>query len=166
MGLPLPGLRIEPGRAISASMGITLGRVGAVKEWPAYGKTWVNVDCSTNHLIRIPMAHWYHHIVAANKAAEPVAQARTTVVGPLCSLDHLGDDRSLPPLERGDLVALLDTGSYGESTAANYNAQPRPATVMVSGDAADVTTVRENRANVIGRYQVPPRLLAGSYADG
>ena len=164
--LPLPGLRIEPGRSISASIGIALGRVGAVKEWPAYGKTWVNVDCSTNHLIRIPMAHWYHHIVAANKAAEPVQQAATTVVGPLCSLDHLGDDRSLPSLERGDLIALLDTGSYGESTAANYNAQPRPATVMVSGEAADVTTVRESRANVIGRYQVPPRLLAGSFAGG
>ena len=37
---------------------------------------------------------------------------------------------------------------------------------MISGDAADVTTVRESRANVIGRYQVPPRLLAGSFAGG
>ena len=50
--------------------------LGAVKEWPAHGKTWVNVDCSTNHLIRIPMAHWYHHIVAANKAAEPAPKRR------------------------------------------------------------------------------------------
>ena len=112
------------------------------------------------------MAHWYHHIVAANKATQPVKQGATTVVGPLCSLDHLGENRSLPALEPGDLIALLDTGSYGESTAANYNAQPRPATVMVSGDTADVTTVRESRANVIGRYQVPPRLLAGSFAGG
>jgi diaminopimelate decarboxylase len=159
-----PGLRIEPGRAISASIGITLGRVGAVKEWPAFGKTWVNVDCSTNHLIRIPRAIWYHHRGAPNTAAEPATKGATTVVGPLCSLDHLGDDRSLPPLQRGDLIAILDTGSYGESTAANYNAEPRPATVMVWGEDADVTTVRESRANVIGRYQVPPRLLAGSFA--
>ena len=38
--------------------------------------------------------------------------------------------------------------------------------INLSGEDADVTTVRENRANVVGRYQVPPRLLASSFADG
>ena len=160
-----PRLRIEPGRALSASTGITIGRVGAVKTWPEYGKTWVNVDCSTNHVIRIINAHWYHHIVCVNKANVPATET-VTVVGPLCSLDHLGEGRKLPPLVRGDMVALLDTGSYAESTSANYNAECRPATVLVCGEEADVSTVRERRGDVVGRYQVPPRLLAGSFAAG
>ena len=162
-GLSSPRLRIEPGRAISASAGITIGRVGAVKEWPDRDLKWVNVDCSTNHVIRIINSHWYHHIVAVNKA-DAAATETVTVVGPLCALDHLGEGRRLPPLERGDLVALLDTGSYAESTSANYNAEQRPATVLVAGANADVTTARERRSDVIGRYQVPPRLLGGSFA--
>jgi len=161
---PLPKLKIEPGRAISASAGVTLGRVGAIKEWLGV-RTWVNVDCSTNHLIRIMSAHWYHHIIAANKADHEATET-VTVVGPLCSLDHLGDHRRLPPLERGDLIALLDTGSYSESTSANYNAQLRPATVMVCGEQADISTRRETRSDVIGRYQVPARLLARSFRRG
>ncbi len=164
LGLDLPALRMEPGRAISACAGITMGRVGAVKEWPGV-RTWVNVDCSTNHVIRIINAHWYHHIVAANKAAAAPTET-VTVAGPLCSLDHLGEDRQLPPLERGDLIALLDTGSYGESTSANYNAELRPATIMVNGDHAEVTTERERLDDVVGRFRVPAHLLARSFQRG
>ena len=160
-GVELPGIKIEPGRAIAASAGITLGRVGAVKEWPGV-KKWVNVDASTNHIMRIATSHWYHHIVAANKADAPATET-VSVVGPLCSLDELGDARELPELVRGDLVALLDTGSYTESTAGRFNAERMPATVLVCGDDAEVTTERERLSDVIGRYKAPARLLAKSF---
>ena len=160
--LLLPGLKIEPGRAIAASTTVTLGRVGAVKEWPGV-KKWVNVDCSTNHLIRVIIAHWHYHIVAANKADVPATES-VSIVGPLCSQDEIGQARKLPPLVRGDLVAMLDTGSYAESTGARFNAELMPATVIVNGDAVDVTTERERISDVIGRYRVPPRLIAGSFA--
>lgn len=162
-GLPLPKLKIEPGRALAACSTITVGRVGAVKRHPT--KTWVNVDCSQNHILRIFTSHWHHHIVAANRAAEPCTE-KVDVVGSLCSLDDLGLDRMLPPLARGDLVALLDTGSYAEATAANFNAELRPATVMVAGDSAEITTERERMSDVIGRFRVPARLLAGSFGRG
>ncbi|GAH97009.1 unnamed protein product, partial [marine sediment metagenome] len=128
--LELPTLRLESGRGIAQGTAVTLGRVGVVKEWPGH-KKWANLDVSTNHIMRIITSHWYHHIIAANK--ESLKNLETyDVVGPLCIPDELGLDRKLPLLERGDLLAILDTGAYAEPTASNFNAQPRPATVLVS----------------------------------
>ena len=157
LGMDLPHLKIEPGRAIAAPTTMTLGRVGAVKEWPGY-KKWVHVDCSTNHVLRIFTSHWYHHIVAANKA-DAACTETVDVVGPLCCPDDLGSGRSLPPLARGDLCALLDTGSYAESTVASFNAQGRPATVLVNGEGAEVITERQSLSDVVGRYRVPAYLM-------
>ena len=50
-------------------------------------------------------------------------------------------------------------GCYAESLSANFNAQCRPATVLVSGTQADVITERERLDDVMGRFRVPPRLL-------
>ena len=161
-GMPLPALKLEPGRALSSSIGITLGRVGVVKKWPGF-KNWINVDTSSNHVSRIELKGWYHHIVCANRAAESCTE-RADIVGPLCSVDVLGSARDMPPVRRGDLLALLDTGSYAETTALNYNGQPRPATVLVCGSDAEVTTCRERLSDVIGRYRVPARLLGKSGA--
>lgn len=152
-----PQLKLEPGWSVAGSAGIALGRVGAVKEWPGF-KRWTNVDLSTNHC----PPPWWHHIVAANKAAEP-GRVVTDIVGPLCTGDWLGRDRALPELVRGDLVALLDTGGYNESRSVNFNAQSMPAMVLVSGGRAEVTTERERLIDVIHRFRVPPRLLAGSF---
>jgi diaminopimelate decarboxylase len=70
----------------------------------------------------------------------------------------------MPPLERGDLVAFLDTGGYSESCAARYNAQLLPATLLVCGSDAEITTEREQLKDIAGRFRVPPRVLAGSFA--
>ncbi len=156
-GVGLPTLRLEPGRGLASNIAVLLGRVGTVKEWKGVRK-WVNVDCSTNHVNRIVFDQFYYHIVAASKAdAEP--SETVDVVGPLCTLDVLGSDRQLPPLDRGDLVALLDTGAYTETLSLQFNAQPRPASVMVCGDQADVITERETVQDIVGRYRIPPRLL-------
>ena len=160
LGLPLPKLRIEPGRAISGNAGIAIGRVGATKEWPERGRKWVNVDLSGNHVPWITIPHRFH-IVAVEKAADAATET-VDIVGPLCTHDVLGGGREMPPLARGDLIALLDTGSYAESLAANFNAQCRPATVLVSGDRADVITERERLDDVVGRFRVPARLMGNA----
>ncbi len=162
--LPLPKLRIEPGRSISGTAGVSIGRVGAVKDWPESGRKWVNVDLTGNHVPWITMPHHYH-MVAANKAAAP-AKETVNIVGSLCIQDVLGRSREMPELVRGDLVALLDTGCYAESLSANFNAQCRPATVLVCGERADVTTERERLDDVIGRFKVPARLLGQSLCAG
>jgi diaminopimelate decarboxylase len=161
LGLPLPKLRLEPGRSLSGPSGVSVGTVGAVKQGDK--KKWVNLDLSTNHLSWSAVLDWYYHPVpVVNALAE-----RTEVVdlvGPLCNSDELGPHAKMPPLHRGDLVAFLDTGGYTEPCAARYNAQLLPATVLVSGDQAEVTTVREQLNDVAGRFRVPPRLLAASFA--
>ena len=159
--LPLLLLRIEPGRSVAGTAGIAIGRVGAVKTWPEREKKWINVDLSGNHVPWITIPHHYH-IVPVNKA-EAAPQETVEIVGPLCTHDILGRAREMPSLVRGDLIALLDTGCYAESLAANFNAQCRPATVLVCGTDADITTERERLDDVVGRFKVPGRLLANSF---
>src|SRR4029077_20424446 len=108
--LPEPRLLLEPGRALASNIGILLSTVGAVKTWPD-NKTWVNVDASQNHLPNILSANWYYHAVAVEDA-DPAPDRTHTVdlVGPLCTFDTMGAARQMPSLQRGDVVAFLDTG--------------------------------------------------------
>lgn len=160
LDLPLPRLRLEPGRSLSGPSGVTVGTVGAVKQGEK--KKWVNLDVSTNHLSWSAALDWYYHPLTV---VDAMAERTETIdiVGPLCNSDELGPHVEMPSLERGDLVAFLDTGGYSEPCAARYNAQLLPATVLVCGDRSDVTTVREQLQDVAGRFRVPSRLLAGSF---
>ncbi len=162
LDLPLPKLRLEPGRSLSGPSGVAVGTVGAVKQGEK--KKWVNLDLSTNHLSWSSALNWYYHPVPV---VDAMAERTETVdlVGPLCNSDELGQHVEMPPLVRGDLVAFLDTGGYTEPCAARYNAQLLPATVLVRGDAAEVTSVREQQQDIVGRFRVPPRLLASSFAN-
>jgi diaminopimelate decarboxylase len=160
-GLPLPKLRLEPGRAISGPAGIAIGEVGAVKQ--GQHKKWVNMDLSTNHLSWAAVLDWYYHAVPV-VGADRAPTETVDLVGPLCNSDEVGAHRKMPPLARGDYVAFLDAGGYTESCAARYNAQLLPATVLVSGNRAEVITEREQLKDIAGRFRVPPRLLAGSFA--
>jgi diaminopimelate decarboxylase len=158
--LPLPKLKIEPGRVISGPSGVAIGKVGAVKDL-GY-KKWVNVDLSSNHVPWAFLIDWHYDIVPVVNTDAPGTEI-VDIVGPLCNADELGKQRTLPALGRGDLIAMLDTGGYTESTAGVYNAQARPATILVHGAAAEITTEREQLSDIVGRFRVPPRLLAGSF---
>jgi diaminopimelate decarboxylase len=159
--LPLPKLRMEPGRSLSGPAGVTVGRVGAVKQGEK--KKWVNLDLSTNHLSWAAVLDWYYHAVPVVNAGAKGTEL-VDLVGPLCNSDEVGAKRMMPPLKRGDLVAFLDTGGYTESCAARYNAQLLPASLLVAGDQADIITEREQLKDIAGRFRVPPRLLAASFA--
>jgi diaminopimelate decarboxylase len=153
---------MEPGRALSGPSGVAVGRVGAVKQGEK--KKWVNLDLSTNHLSWAAVLDWYYHAVPVVNTDAPATEV-VDLVGPLCNSDEVGAHRELPSLTRGDYVAFLDTGGYTEACAARYNAQLLPATIVVFGDRADVTTEREQLKDIAGRFRVPPRLLAGSFAS-
>jgi diaminopimelate decarboxylase len=159
--LPLPKLRLEPGRALSGPSGVAVGCVGAVKQGEK--KKWVNMDLSTNHLSWAAVLDWYYHAVPVVGAAREPGET-VDLVGPLCNSDEVGAHRRMPPLARGDFVAFLDTGGYTESCAARYNAQLLPASVLVCGRHAEVITEREQLKDIAGRFRVPARLLAGSFA--
>ena len=81
------------------------------------------------------------------------------VVGPICeSGDFLAKDRELPPLEPGDLLAVMSAGAYGFSMASNYNARPRPAEVLVCGDRYAIIRDRESYEDLIRGEHIPDDL--------
>jgi diaminopimelate decarboxylase len=65
------------------------------------------------------------------------------------------EQRPLPPLAPGDLLAILGTGAYGSVMASSYNTRPPAAEVMVNG--ADVAVIRPRRtvADLIADDRLP-----------
>ena len=81
-------------------------------------------------------------MLAAGRMDEPAA-LHGDVVGRSCGFDVLAAGVDLPAVEAGDLLAVLDTGAYQDAASSNFNAMPRPATVLVSGDRDAVVKRRE-----------------------
>jgi diaminopimelate decarboxylase len=72
------------------------------------------------------------------------------VVGPVCeSGDFLAKDRSLPPLDRGDLLAVFSAGAYGMVMSSNYNTRPRAAEILVDGESARLARRRETYEDLV-----------------
>jgi diaminopimelate decarboxylase len=140
-------LVVEPGRAIVGDSAVLLARVLYVKE--QNDKRFVIVDAAMTELIRPALYGAYHAVV---KVAEPDAAAPRTpadVVGPVCeSGDFLARDRSLPPLERGDLIALRGAGAYGSVMASNYNSRPFAPEVLVEPGGARLIRKRQDVTSI------------------
>ncbi len=108
------------------------------------------VDASMSELIRPALYQAHHAMLPVVQPAEGVAQTHVDVVGPVCeSGDWLARDRALPPLARGDLVAIMSAGAYGMVMASNYNSRPRPVEVLVDGGAHRVVRGRESTADLM-----------------
>ena len=143
LGMELPTLVIEPGRAIIGPAGVALYRVGAIKDVPGVRK-FVSVDGGMGDNIRPALYQAEYEVVAANKAsAEPVE--KVTVAGKYCeSGDLLASDVMLPLIESGDLLAVPTTGAYCPSMASNYNLNPRPPMVLVADGRSRLIRRRES----------------------
>ncbi len=82
------------------------------------------------------------------------------MVGPICETgDILAKDRRLPEIGHGDVLAFLDAGAYGFSMASQYNGQPRPAEVLVSGIRAEIIREAEDHSALLAGQRIPARLL-------
>lgn len=146
------GMRVilEPGRSLVANAGILLTRVLYMKS--SGDKTFAICDAGMNTLLRPSHYDAFHFMwpTAPAPGFVPDRRSRTMpmdglvamdVVGPICeSGDFLAIDRPLPPLRRGDLVAVFTAGAYGMSMASRYNSSPLPAEVLVDG--AEVRLIR------------------------
>src|SRR4030095_8401920 len=112
--------------------GILIARVVDRKAYEG-GPQFAVLDAGMTELMRPALYGAFHRIVAVTP--RPGVLQRYEVVGPLCeSSDIFGRDRQLPPLEVGDLVAILDTGAYGSVMASTYNRGPFPPEGLVGGD--------------------------------
>jgi diaminopimelate decarboxylase len=71
------------------------------------------------------------------------------VVGPVCETgDCFLRDWPLGEAKTGDLLAIWGAGAYGMVLASNYNARPRPAEVLVEGDAFRLIRRRETQEDL------------------
>jgi diaminopimelate decarboxylase len=148
-----PELWVEPGRYLVADSTILLTGVNSVKE---AHRRFVNVDAGFNLLIRPVMYGAYHGVVVANKADRPPAH-RYTLAGPICETgDLLAEDRDLPAIERGDLIAVLDAGAYGFAMSSQYNGRPRCAEVLVRGADAALMRRGETMDDLTAATERPP----------
>jgi diaminopimelate decarboxylase len=122
-------LLLELGRYLVGPAGCLLTAVQYRKTRD--GRELVIVDAGMTDLLRPALYDAFHRIVPV-VASDPGDVRSTDVAGPICeSTDFLGRERRLPPLERGDLLAVLDTGAYGMSMASHYNTHPRAAEVWI-----------------------------------
>jgi diaminopimelate decarboxylase len=65
----------------------------------------------------------------------------------------VGRDRTLPPLEVGDLLAIGDVGAYGFAMASNYNRRPLPAEVLVDNGSWRVIRRRQTMDDMLSLEQ-------------
>lgn len=145
---PLPELLLEPGRSITGEAGITLYRVGVIKEVPGV-RCYVSVDGGMMDNIRPALYQARYGAMIANKALqEPVKTV--TVAGKACeSGDLLLEDTCLPPVKKGDLLAVFSTGAYCYAMASNYNRNPRPPVVFVRNGKPRVVVRRETYGDLL-----------------
>jgi diaminopimelate decarboxylase len=137
------GLRLvlEPGRWIVGPAGVLLARVVDLKT-QADGRWFVIVDAGMTDLIRPALYNAWHEIEVVTP--RDGAALSCDVVGPVCETsDTLGKQRSLPPVQVGDLIVVRDTGAYGAVMASNYNRRPTAAEVMVDGSTWRVVRRRQ-----------------------
>ena len=130
-------LAIEPGRALVARAGWLVAGVLHVRE---RGGRQVVIDAGMTELIRPALYGARHPIVALTSLGLPLdegdapALEPARVEGPICeSTDTLGT-HDLPPLRRGDLVAISEAGAYAASLASTYNGRPRAPQVLLQTD--------------------------------
>jgi diaminopimelate decarboxylase len=158
LGLPVPRLAVEPGRAIAGPGTVTLYEIGTIKpvRLGASGapgtplvRNYVSVDGGMSDNIRTALYDASYTCVLANRVSDaPPALCR--VVGKHCeSGDILVRDLWLPSdVQPGDLLAVAATGAYCWSMASNYNYLLKPPVVAVRDGVATEIVRRQTLSDV------------------
>ena len=153
-------IEVEPGRGLHCDTGIHITTIKNTKEEKENRpRKWAEFDTSEVFL-GIPGINEKppFDFIFANKAEQPKTII-TDLVGMTCNAEILFMQIDAPILVEGDIVALLNTGSYIEPMAANFNALPRPGTVLVTGAISEIVKRRETVDDVFARDIIPKRLL-------
>lgn len=153
LGIGVPHLSVEPGRAVAGPSTFTLYEVGTVKEVAldaGASRLYVAVDGGMSDNIRAALydADFSCTLASRRSDADPVL---ARVVGKHCeSGDIVVKNEFLPSdVEAGDLIAVPATGAYCRSLSNTYNHIPRPP----------VVAVREGQARLVVRRETEDDLL-------
>ncbi|GAA4905662.1 diaminopimelate decarboxylase [Stackebrandtia albiflava] len=148
LGIPVPVISVEPGRAICGPSTFTLYRVGTVKPVDLDGgrvRSYVSVDGGMSDNLRTALYDASYSATLASRTSD-AAPVLARIVGKHCeSGDIVVKDEFLPAdVTPGDLVAVPGTGAYCRSMASNYNHVPRPPVIAVADGRARVVVRRES----------------------
>jgi diaminopimelate decarboxylase len=153
-------IMLEPGRLIVGNAGILVSSVIYMKQGEA-GRFCI-VDAAMNDLIRPTLYDAWHDIVPVVAPVDGGITERVDVVGPVCETgDFMARERDMPPLQSGDLIAIMTAGAYGAVQAGTYNSRPLIPEVMVRGAEFAVVRPRQSYEDLIGRDVLAPWQIGG-----
>jgi diaminopimelate decarboxylase len=139
---------MEPGRAIIGPAGLLLAQVIYTKQQGE--KQFIIVDAGMNDLIRPTLYQAHHPIWPVAFHVSRFTFHAADIVGPICETgDFLARERPFPPVQPGDLVAIMQAGAYGFAMSSNYNGRLRPAEVLVNGDQFRIIRQRQKLEHLL-----------------
>jgi diaminopimelate decarboxylase len=145
-------LILEPGRSLVGRAGVTLYRVGSVKE--SGGVTYAAIDGGMSDNPRPQLYGARYEALLANRADE-LPSGVYRVAGKHCeSGDVLIEAAELPEPRPGDVLAVPATGAYTLALGSTYNGVPRPAVVLVGDGEARLIRARETVDDLL-RFERP-----------
>jgi diaminopimelate decarboxylase len=153
---------VEPGRSVYGSAALHVATVLDVKHsTDPFEYRWIGLDTAQLFLASTILERACYPILVANRASEAPAWT-VDVVGRTCLVDRIIPDAVVPEVAVGDTVAFVGTGAYDEGLSANFNGLPRPATILVHGDDAELIRRAETIEDVFARDIIPARLSTAS----
>ncbi len=154
-------LQLEPGRSLHGNTGIHLTQIKSIKRMNDPIKWHIAALDTTEFWFT--GGRYEHHVydyIFANKAGAPLTD-KMDIVGRSCYGDRLFPAIMVPgDLAPGDIMAILDVGAYQEVSMSNFNAMPRPATLLASGDKISLIRKAETQEDVFRRDVLPGHLNA------
>ncbi|MCL6087693.1 MAG: diaminopimelate decarboxylase [Actinobacteria bacterium] len=148
-------LMLEPGRSIAGNAGISIYKVGVVKEIPQI-HNYIAVDGGMSDNIRPVLYGAVYTPFIANrmddtkKVNDKKDWKKYSIVGKHCeSGDILIENAFLPDINVGDFILLATAGAYCYSMSSNYNGQTKPAIVAVENGKDYLWVERESYKDLI-----------------
>jgi diaminopimelate decarboxylase len=123
----------EPGKYIVAEGACMLVTVNTIKD--NKGRLIVGCNSGFPQLIRPMLYEAYHHIV---NLSNPDGELKVyDVCGNICETgDHFAQQRDLPEIREGDVLAIENAGAYCYSMGGVYNLRAMPAEIFVKDGKA------------------------------
>lgn len=151
VGIEAPRITVEPGRSVAARAGMTLYRVGTIKEIPGV-RTYVAVDGGISDNPR-PALYGARYEAFLATRTDARREREVSIAGKHCEQgDVLIPDAHLPEeVAVGDVLVVPVTGAYGHAMASNYNRVPRPAVVFLRDGEAREVVRRETFDDLVAR---------------
>ena len=112
----------EPGDHLTRTRGILLGEVVTVER--RRGVTFVGLDIGWN----VNCSYFIYRLAQELVLCRDAAAERTEIVTVAGNINEAGDvfaeDYAMPPVEEGDVVALLNAGGYLQAMSSTHCLRP------------------------------------------